>query len=355
MDIRTALSYSTYAAIGITKNKLIDDLEKLLLSFLESISVAMDAKSPFGYGHINRVAKLMEIISEGINNDQTKYQDIHYNKDELTELKLAAWMHDIGKIATPESILDKSTKLETTHNRITEIAERFRSVKLSLQISLSQKKIAYLEGDTDINLENEENLTKVQIDSLNEDLFFIKQKNLPSGFMNDDDIQRIKSIMKRVYTVDGETINLLTQNESTNLCIRYGTLNATERAIINKHAKVSNQMLDMIKFPKKYENVPLIAGMHHEKLNGTGYPEGVSEQDIPFEARVLAIIDIFEALTAHDRPYKKPKTLKESYTILNQMVDNGELDGEIVNFLIESKLFEKYAKENMLKEQLVEV
>ncbi len=352
-DVEILKSYSAYAAIAITKNRLISDLEKLLHSFLESIAVAMDAKSPFGYGHINRVAKLMGIITEGINQDKTIFKDINFDEDSLSELSLAAWMHDIGKISTPEYVLDKSTKLETIHNRISEIKERFERIKLFLQRCYLEQEVAYLQGNDSINLQSESKWLQDTLSKLDDDLAFIKQKNLPVGYTSDDDIKRLQDIAKIYYDIDGQRVYLLSEDELTNLSIRYGTLNDKERAIINEHAKVSNDMLNRLVFPKKYAKIPIIAGMHHEKLNGKGYPNGVSEDKIPFEARLLAIADIFEALTAHDRPYKRPKTLKESYKILDQMVQNHEIDGDIVNFLKTSGIFEKYAKEYLLKEQLV--
>ena len=351
-DVEIVKSYSAYAAIAITKNRLISDLEKLLYSFLESIAVAMDAKSPFGYGHINRVAKLMNIITEGINKDQTTFKDIHFDEDALSELSLAAWMHDIGKISTPEYVLDKSTKLETIHNRISEIKERFERVKLFLQRCYLEQEIAYLQGNHTINLQLESKWLQEQLEKLDDDFSFIKQKNLPVGYTNDEDLKRLEGIAKIYYDIDGQRVYLLSEDELTNLSIRYGTLNDKERTIINEHAKVSNDMLNRLVFPKKYAKIPIIAGMHHEKLNGKGYPNGVKEEKIPFEARLLAIADIFEALTAHDRPYKRPKTLQESYKILDQMVQNHEIDGEIVNFLKKSGIFENYAKKYLLKEQI---
>ena len=351
-DIHIAQAYSAYCAIAITKNRLIEDLEKLLLSFLESIAIAMDAKSPVGYGHITRVGKMMELFSEAINQDKKQYKNVQYNRDELLQLKLAAWMHDIGKISTPEPILNKATKLETTYNRIGEISARFQSVILSLKLALAEKEIAQLNGARTFDMKEEVEKTTQEISQLEDDLFFIKQKNLPSGLMDDDDIQRIENIAKKEYFVEGRKIHLLTPDEVKNLSIRYGTLNDEERKKINEHAKISNQMLDMLVFPKKFKDVPKIAGMHHEKLNGEGYPNGVKGDDIPFEARLLAIIDIFEALTAHDRPYKRPKTLSETYAILDNMVKEGALDGEIIKYLKESGLFEKYAKAYLLPEQL---
>ena len=351
-DINTAMAYSAYCAIAITKNRLIEDLEKLLLSFLESISVAMDAKSPVGYGHISRVGKMMELISEGINADKTTYKNIHFSKDELTQLKLAAWMHDIGKIATPEPILNKATKLETTYNRIAEIKQRFNSVILSRKLYLAEQKAAFYAGDKSIDIAKLEKEIYEEIATLKNDLNFIRQKNLPSGLMDSNDLERMQHIAKKTYTVEREKISLLSDDELKNLSIHYGTLNDEERAKINEHAKLSNEMLAMLVFPQKFKDVPKIAGMHHEKLNGKGYPNQIEGKNIPFEARLLAIIDIFEALTAHDRPYKRPKTLTESYEILDNMVREGEIDGDIVNFLKKSGLFEKYAQTYLLPEQL---
>jgi len=352
-DIDIAQAYSAYCAIAITKNRLIEDLEKLLLSFLESIAVAMDAKSPVGYGHITRVGKMMELFSEAINRDQGTYKEKHYDRDQLLQLKLAAWMHDIGKIATPEAILNKAAKLETIYNRISEVAQRFERVILSLKLTLAQKEIDYLKGDETIDIEKAREETEAQIKQLRDDLHYIKEKNLPSGLMDDSDIARIEAIAARRYEVDGKEMHLLTPDEVHNLSIRYGTLNEEERTKINEHAKISNQMLDMLVFPKKFREVPKIAGMHHEKLNGKGYPNAIKGEDIPFEARLLAVIDIFEALTAHDRPYKRPKTLTETYNILDNMVREGDLDGEIIAYLKKSGLFMKYAKAYLLPEQVV--
>ncbi len=351
-DIAVAKAYSAFCAIAITKNRLIEDLEKLLLSFLESIAVAMDVKSPDGYGHINRVGKMMELFSHAINEDRGKYKEIRYDKDALLQLKLAAWMHDIGKIATPDMILNKATKLQTVQDRIGEIAQRFESVITSLKLALAEKKIAKLEGDETIDIDAETKKTDEEIASLRDALQFLREKNLPKGYMTDEEIHKVEEIGRRTYTVNGKTIRLLTDDEIKNLSIRYGTLNEEERAKINEHAKISNDMLAMLVFPKKFKDVPKIAGMHHEKLNGKGYPNGVRAEQIPFEARLLAIIDIFEALTSSDRPYKRPKTLTETYAILDRMVDAGEIDGEIVTWLKESGLFAKYAEQYLKKEQL---
>ena len=340
-DVDTTKLYANWAAVAITKNKLIEDLENLLMSFLQTIAIAMSAKSPYGYGHIDRVADLMELISNKINEDQTIYKDVNYTKDELKELKIAALMHDIGKISTPEYILDKKNKLETIYDRIHEIKERFEHIKSKLKIQLLEDKIT--------TQKYQETLKE-----LNDDLDFLIEANKPTGYLNDNDIEKIKTISKKSYNIFLEN-DLLTKDEILNLTIRAGSLNNDERHRINEHARVSYEMLNSLPFPKKFEKVPYIASTHHEKLNGKGYPLRLKAKDISFEARMLTIADIFEALTANDRPYKTPKTVKEAFKILDLMVENNEIDGELVEFVKSSDIVQEYAKRHLFKEQIFDL
>ena len=179
--------------------------------------------------------------------------------------------------------------------------------------------------------------------------------NLGGEFMSDDKIQRVEKIAQYKIELDGEIQNLLTENEVKNLCIKKGTLTEEERFIINNHAKLSIDILGSLPFPKKLKNVPMIAGGHHEKISGGGYPFGLKGDEISFEARILAIADIFEALTASDRPYKEPNTLNQSIRILSFMVKDGELDRDLVKFFIDKKLHLKYAQHNLQKHQIDEV
>ncbi len=342
-DIDITLAYGAYSAVAITKNRLIDSLENLLLAFLKSIAVAINAKSSYGYGHIERVAALMDMITDKIHNDNTIYKDIRYSDDELSELSLAAWMHDIGKIATPEYVLNKATKLETIHDRISEIKIRFENAKNLLKIQMLETKY-----------ESIKKRLQKEIDELEKDYLFLEKCNQPENFLKDEDIKKIQAIAKKTYLHDNKPTPLLSANEVENLSIRSGSLTEEERLKINEHAKVSFDMLSSFEFPKKFKNVPQIASSHHEKLNGTGYPRGLSADEISLKARMLIIADIFEALTANDRPYKTPKTLKEAYKILSFMVKDGELDGELLEFLKKSGVFKEYAKQYLNQEQLVE-
>ena len=170
--------------------------------------------------------------------------------------------------------------------------------------------------------------------------------------MSDENIKRVYQIAEYQINIKGETINILTQDEIKNLCIKKGTLTEEERQIINNHAKLSYDILNSLPFPSKYKRVPEIAASHHEKINGEGYPLGLKGDQISFEARIIAIADIFESLTAPDRPYKKPNTIKQSLRILNFMVKDGELDEGLVNFFIQKKLYLDYAKNNLSENQI---
>ncbi len=337
-DIDMITTYANLSASAITKNKLIEDLEKLVLSFLESIAYAFNMKSPYGYGHISNVKDLMIAAVKEIDQDNTIYKDISYTEDEFKELELAAWMHDIGKIATPEYILDKATRLETLQDQIYAIELRFNFVKYYLKYQVSQSK------NTDLINEYERDIKEID-----GDLVFVKQSNLSSTYMSDQDICRIHNIGKKKYIIDSEPIFLLSRDEVNYLCIVRGTLTKQERQKINDHAKISHEMLKMITFPKKYNNVAKIASGHHEKLNGKGYPFGLKGDEICFETRILAIVDIIEALTASDRPYKRAKTQEETFEILEAMVNDGELDKDLVLFIKRAKIYEKFIEKKSIK------
>lgn len=327
-DIDMSTIYANLSASAIAKNQLIEDLEKLVMSFLESISYALSVKSPYGYGHISRVKELMKNVAYEISEDKTVFKDINYTKEQFQELELAAWMHDVGKISTPDYILDKATRLESVYDRIDTIEMRFSYVKYALkyqiEIGASSKSYEKIANELDADFE------------------FVKTTNKPSSFLKYEDIQKIKELGKKSFTIDGKTVNLLTADEVKNLTIIRGTLTEEERQKINEHAQITYDMLKMITFPKKYARVSEIASGHHEKLNGTGYPMGLSGDTISFETRILAIVDILEALTAGDRPYKRAKTKEETFKILNFMVKEGELDAKIVSFIEKADIFEKY-------------
>ncbi len=339
-DEKITAALASEAAVALTKQQLIDDLEDLLESFLHTINIAIEEKSKYTAGHIEKVVDITEMITIAINMDQTVFRDKNYSDQELKEIKLAALMHDIGKMTTPEYIVDKGTKLQTIYDRI-------EIVKMKAEIRKRDLEISYLkmseqaDDKTKISLSDEYyNATK----KIDEELIFIKEANEGSEFFSDQKIKIVKNIAKAKIIIDGIKKDWLSDDEVLNLTIQKGTLNDKERLKINNHALVSLQMLQQLPFPKKYERIPEIAGAHHEQINGKGYPLGLKGDSLSFEARILAIADIFEALTASDRPYKKAKKLSESMKILYFMAKDNLIDRKIVKFLYESGLYLKIAK-----------
>ena len=336
-------SLASQAAIALTNKKLIEGLEKLLNQFIRSIAKAIDRKSPYTGGHISRVASLTEQLAKEIDEDNKIYKDIHFTEDEFQEISISGWMHDIGKITTPIFIMDKATKLETMLDRILLIQTRFEMIKLAIKNDLlkcSKKRKTELE--------------KLLI-QLDEDWKFLQKANIGGEFMKDGDVKRIDRIFEFCYEFEGKKYTLLNEDEKTNLTIRRGTLLSEEIDKMREHAVVTHEMLNQLTFPKKYKNVPLYASAHHEKLNGKGYPFHLTAEKLPLQARIIAVADLFEALTAADRPYKKGKTLSETFRILGFMAKDHEIDKHILDLLINSGVYLDYAKKYLKPEQIDEV
>jgi len=348
-------SLASQAAVGITNARLIHDLEALFDAFLQTIASAIEEKTAYTAGHVQRVAELTVAIADEISEEDTGiWEHIRFTEDELKELRLAAWMHDVGKITTPEYVVDKATKLETIHDRIETVKTRYEVLKKDARIVALEKKNEVLSagnGDADalaeIDAELEGKLTELQ-----DDLDYVVQCNTGGEYMEDESIARLESIARRACEVNGETSNSLTEDELANLCIRKGTLTDEERLVINNHVAVSSKMLSQLPFSKKLKRVPEFAGGHHEQLNGKGYPQGLSAEELPLQARIMAVADIFEAVTAPDRPYRKPNPLSKALGILGNAAKFGELDSRIVDLFVGNGVALKYAKRALRPEQI---
>lgn len=352
-DEQSTLSLASQAAMALTNLKLIGELEALLESFIRSIASAIDAKSPYTGGHVRKVAEISVMIAKALHEAESgSYKDVLYDEEQLNEIRIAALMHDIGKITTPEYVVDKATKLETIYDRIESIRYRFEIIKRDMEIEMLKQEIIFTKSGKayDFALMREELQTK--INDLESDFYFLQSVNLGSEFMADGHIERLTKIAQKQWRCCGETRFLVTEDEVYNLSIRKGTLNDEERLKINDHVTMSLKMLSALPFPKKLKRVPEIAGGHHEKLNGKGYPLGLTAEELSLEARVLALADIFEALTAADRPYKPAKKLSEVLKIINFMVKDQELDGDLVRFFLENNLHLKYAKIELREDQI---
>jgi HD-GYP domain-containing protein (c-di-GMP phosphodiesterase class II) len=344
-DEKIVMSLTSQAAIAITNAKMIHDLKELLESFIKSIAFAVDQKSPYTGGHVEKVAILSLMIADALNRTASgKYADVKYSEDELDEIRISALMHDVGKITTPQHVMDKATKLETVYDRINTIRIKFELLKRDLEIEMLNKKIKLIEsGASSDEIKLIQNELEEEIDILDEEVHFLVVSNIGGEFMTNEHIKKIEEIAQRKVTLNEIKQNILSNFEVQNLCIRKGTLTEEELAIMRDHARVSNEMLDALPFPKHLKRVPAIAGGHHEKLNGKGYPKGLSADDLSLESRILALSDIFEALSASDRPYKDGKKMSEVMKIISFMIKDGELDADLVQFFYDEKLHLKFA------------
>jgi len=351
-------SLASQAAVALTNAQLVRDLRALLDSFIQSIAAAIDAKSPYTAGHISRVVELTMLIAEKINQDQTgPFKDVRLSAAELEELSLAAWMHDVGKIVTPEHVVDKSTKLEAIFDRSELVKTRFRLFMQAADARYAReqlREVSACEGarceELEVGLAAARQRYEARIKELREDRDFILACN--TAFMDEAKLARLKELAAKTCTVDGEEISYLTENEAYNLSIAKGTLNAEDRAVIENHARMTQEMLSRLPFPKRLARVPQFAGSHHEKLDGTGYPNHLTAKDVPLQARILAVADIFEALTAKDRPYKKPMPLSQAVKILGFMEKDKHIDADVLRLFFDSGACLEYAAKQLSPEQI---
>ncbi|WP_420267007.1 HD domain-containing phosphohydrolase [Candidatus Magnetominusculus dajiuhuensis] len=349
-------SLASQAAIAITNSTLIGELSALWDSFIKVIATAIDQKSPYTGGHIRRVAELTMEIAGGLNNSEDeKWKGFSLTPDEQKELKTASWMHDIGKITTPEFVVDKATKLETIYDRVNTVNMRLEVLKRDVENEYLKKKlelVAAHSGSDQSALQKLDDEFSVRIAELDSDREFLKTTNIGGEFTSDDKIKRIQKIASYNIIVDGKPEPVLSGEEVMNLSIQRGTLSDQEREIIQNHVVMTYKMLSQLPWPKKMKNVPTYAGEHHEKLDGTGYPNGVSAERLSMQSRIMAISDIFEALSAGDRPYKPGKRLSECVRILAFMAKDGHVDKEVVDFFITSGILCQYAKRELKEYQL---
>jgi len=341
------LPLASQAAVSLSNNRLIHDLHNLLESFIRTIATAIDEKSPYTGGHVRRVAGLTMDIAQKVNSaKEGHFATLHLSDDELRELRLAAWLHDVGKITTPEYVVDKATKLQTVHDRINEIRTRFELLKKEYYLEMQQAHDKCAKASRKSGRE-----IAAMIRQLDEECSFIEGLNKGSEFTKNEMIRRIKKIGERRYSLDGQKRPLLSENEIHNLCIRRGTLTEEERNIINNHALVTYKMLSQLPFPKKLRNVAAYAAAHHEKLDGSGYSMGLKGDELSLQSRIIAIADIFEALTAKDRPYKKGKTAAEALKIMRLMVKNKHIDPNLFNLFVKEKIYGDYAQRELTPQQ----
>ena len=285
------------------------------------------------------------------------FKDFCMSEDEMYELNVAAWLHDCGKITTPEYVVDKSKKLETIFDRIDLVDTRFEILKRDAVIAALEMIIKENKICDDIGTELKNNsLLQNKLKELDAEKREIEKYNVGGELLVENDLKRIKELAKKTYQDSvGETVSLLNDEEVENLQISRGTLNKEERKVINNHVSVTIKMLESLPYPKHLRNVPEFAGCHHEKMDGTGYPNKLKGNQMSIQARMIAIADIFEALTAGDRPYKKGMSLSQSLKILGRMKLENHIDPDLFDVFMHKKIYLNYAKKHLRKEQIDEI
>jgi len=339
---------ASLAAVALENQRLISEQRELFDSFIALMANAIDAKSPYTGGHCQRVPVLTEMLAKAAC-DQTEgpFADFTLTDEQWYELKVAGGLHDVGKVTTPVHIMDKATKLEKIVDRIELVKLRYEVLKRDQEIQKLRRIIA---GESADALDQEYQALK---QALTDELAFLIESNIGGEFMADAKIDRLKQIATtRQLAIGDQIVPVLDEDEIENLSIRRGTLNDADRKVINDHIVHTIHMLEALPFPKSMRNVPEIAGGHHEKMDGTGYPNGLKRDQMSVPARMMGIADIFEALTAADRPYKKPKPLSESVKIMKMMRDQQHIDADLFELFIRSGVYRDYAERFLAPDQL---
>lgn len=385
-------------AISIETRRLMEEQSRLLEGLIHLVADAIDAKSPYTGAHCRRVPELADmIVSRMAADEDGPYRDFALSEEERRAFRVGSWLHDCGKVTSPEHIIDKATKLEAVHNRIHEVRTRF-------EVLLRDARIAHLTRLA----AGEDAVRSAQILAeaearLADDFAFVARSNVGGEFMTDEALARLAEIATRTWTRHFDDRLGLSREEEAhlaghpapalpaeehlladkpehvhpwegvrppvekgdpanhygfdmrlppaaqnlgelyNLSIRRGTLNDEERFKVNDHVVQTYIMLKALPWPEGLERVPELAATHHERMDGKGYPRRIAADGLSLPERVMAVADVFEALTASDRPYKPAKTLSEAMRILVSMGREGHLDPQVVGYFLRSRLWETYA------------
>jgi HD-GYP domain-containing protein (c-di-GMP phosphodiesterase class II) len=351
-------SLASQAAIAITNRNLTMQLEELFESFINLINLAIDEKSHYTGGHCQRVPALTMMLAEAVN-ATTSGPLASFTMDDRDryELKIAGLLHDCGKVTTPVHVVDKATKLQTLCDRIDLLDTRFEVLKRDREISALRAQLALRDvkdaaAETALWAD-----CRTQIEALDSDRQFLRAANQGAENMADSDLQRVRDIGSKNSwrNVAGVEADFLTADEMENLTIRGGTLTAAERETINYHIVATIKMLEQLPWPKHLRRVPEYAGGHHERMDGKGYPKGLTREQMSVQARIMGIADIFEALTASDRPYKKGMKLSQAVGIMQKLRLNGHIDPDLFDVFLEQGIYLDYAKQFLDASQIDEV
>ncbi len=348
-------SLASQAAIALSNRLLITQLETLFESFVKLINVAIDEKSPYTGGHCERVPQLTMMLAEAADATTTgPLADFRMSERDRYELQMAGLLHDCGKITTPVHVVDKATKLQTIYDRIGLIDTRFEVLKrdaeldaLRAQLALRPVQDAGAEAMAQAALQSE-------LQALEADREFLRRCNHGSEAMQQADQLRVRVIgtQRQWRNPEGVQTSFLSAEEMENLTIRSGTLTQAERDTINYHIVATIKMLETLPWPRHLKNVPEYAGGHHERMDGKGYPRGLTRAQMSWQARMIGVADVFEALTAADRPYKSGMKLSQALGIMQRMVHNGHIDPDLFEVFVQGKVYQRYAEQFLDPEQI---
>jgi HD-GYP domain-containing protein (c-di-GMP phosphodiesterase class II) len=363
-DQRLAESLASQAAIALTNRQLIDQLEKLFKCFIDLINRAIDEKSEYTGKHCKNVPELTLMLADAVNETRDgPLSSFTMSDADRYELEIAGLLHDCGKVTTPVHVVDKSRKLETIFDRIHLVDTRFEVLKRDLEIAALKEKIELVRRPGSNEIDARERLAQIEqglqeeMRELESDREFLRQCNVGTEKMSREAQERVTRVGtgRKWIDVSGERADFLSPEEIKNLTIARGTLTEEERAKINYHIQATIDMLEALPWPKHLKNVPEYAGGHHERMDGKGYPKGLTREQMSWQARVMGIADIFEALTAPDRPYKTGKTLSESLQILGKFSLNGHIDPDLFDVFVRQKVYLRYAQKHLDPSQIDEV
>jgi len=331
-------SLASQAAILLTNIQLLRDIENLFNSFVDVMATAIDSRTPYNANHSRRVALLAGQLARAVDKEtEGRFGDEKFDEDRITQLVMAGWLHDIGKIATPLEVMDKASRIE---RQLELVMQRFDYIYARLRSQYLERKITALESGEEAR--DIENWWEEECRFLEEARGLVLKMDNPATFVDQELQSRIKEVARRTYIdPSGQELPWLKAEEVHCLCVAKGTLTDEERKVMEDHVVVTGRMLDKMPFTTKLKDVPYFASIHHEHLNGKGYPQGLAGDEIPLEGRILALVDVFDALTADDRPYKKALPLEQALKILGFMVKDQQLDGDLLDIFVRHQVWEK--------------
>ncbi len=344
-DIMIAETLASQAAIFLADRRSREDFRRLFDSLVEMIAEMIDTRTSYAGKHCRRVPALAIMIAEAVNRqDHGIFSDVFFDGNRMYAIRTAAMLHDCGKIVVPEHIELKSSKLETLFDRIDLVDSYFEIIKREMLMNAMGNSAASIPGFEQQDEFSGKSLQDT-INQMEKDRAFVHECNSGRKILSDHEIGRLRAIAGKYRWRDsaGREIAVLPDDILKNLSIARGTINSEERGVINSHANATSTFLRRLHYPEVLKDVPKIAEVHHERINGRGYPRGLKGEEIPIEGRIIAIADVFEALLAQDRPYKDAFTLDQAVKTLKEMADSGHIDRDLFNLIIEEKIHEKYA------------